>query len=127
MRSRSSALGKERRIDGVTIRLLPAGAFRLEGRILSTDAVDAVQSCLLRFHEKASKRSQRIVVDVASLEWISDAAVTVLVSWILKIQREQMGKQYLIEFHINSSVPWQRGTFFALARIAPDVVSVAGV
>lgn len=117
--------GKERRFDEATVRLHPEGAFTIEGRILSRDADGELDRCLGRFHDQALKREEeRIVVDVRRLEWISEPAVTALVRWVLSIQREPAEKRYRVVFRINTAVPWQKGTFWALLSVAPDIVGL---
>ena len=117
--------GKERRFDEATLRFLPEGVIRIEGRILSRNVDGEFEQCLGRFHVGAlAEGHKRIVVDVARLEWISESAVTALVGWVLAIQREPTEKRYHVVFRINSAVPWQHGTFLALRSVAPEVVGV---
>jgi len=118
--------GAERRVDAATVRFLPGGVVRVEGRILSPNAIEEFGICLARFHENATRRRRRIVVDVAGLEWLSEAAVKVLVTWVLWVQHEPPERRYVVVFNINPGVPWQRGTFEALLGVAPDVVAVEG-
>lgn len=120
-----SVRGKVKRFDEATIKFLSEGVVRIEGRILSRNADGEFEQCLAGFHVAALKRAtERIVVDVAQLEWISESAVTALVGWVLAIQREPSEKRYEVVFRINSGVPWQHGTFMALRSVAPDVVGL---
>lgn len=117
--------GKIKRLDEATLRFLPEGVVRVEGRILSRNADGEFEECLSRFHVGALKdASERVVVDVGRLEWISESAVTALVGWVLAIQREPVEKRYRVVFRINSTVPWQHGTFLALRSVAPEVVGL---
>jgi hypothetical protein len=117
--------GNERRFDAATLRLFPDGTVRLEGRILSQNENGEFERCLHRFHEQVIKReARRVIVDLAELDWISESAVTALVSWVLRIQREPPDKRYRVMFRINASVPWQRGTFGALVTVARGVVEI---
>jgi hypothetical protein len=117
--------GKVKRFDEATLIFLPEGVVRIEGRILSRNADEEFEECLGRFHVGAIRdATQRIMVDVASLEWISESAVTALVGWVLAIQREPTEKRYQVVFRINSAVPWQHGTFLALRSVAPEVVGL---
>jgi hypothetical protein len=124
MKPGKTVRGKQGRFDEATFRLLPEGVVTIEGRILTRSA-DEIEQCLRRFHDEALKQEmERLVVDVARLEWISESAVTALVGWVLSIQREPTEKRYRVVFRINSSVPWQQGTFWALLSVAPDVVGL---
>jgi hypothetical protein len=120
-----SVRGQVKRFDEATIRFPSAGAISIEGRILSRNAGAEFEECLARFHVTVLKQAtERIVVDVAQLEWISESAVTALVGWVLAIQREPSEKRYEVVFRINSAVPWQHGTFMALRSVAVDVVTL---
>lgn len=113
------------RFDEATLRFLPEGVVRIEGRILSRNIDGEFEECLGRFHVSALQDAKRrIVVDVARLDWISESAVTALVGWVLAIQREPSEKRYKVVFRINAGVPWQHGTFMALRSVAPDVVGL---
>ena len=117
--------GEELRFDEATIRLLHEGSISVEGRILSRDEHGELERCLGRFHDQALRQEkQRVLVDVRLLEWISESAVTALVSWVLSIQREPTEKRYRVVFRINTAVPWQKGTFWALLSVAPDIVGL---
>jgi len=116
--------GRVRRIDAATIRLLPGGVIRIEGRILSAKAARDFGRCISRFHERAMNLRAPVVVDVAPLSWISESAITVLVEWVLRVQHESPTRRYGVVFRVNPAVPWQRGTFGALLAVAPDVVSI---
>jgi hypothetical protein len=118
-----SVRGKVKRFDEATLQFLPEGIIRIEGRILSRNADGEFEECLAAFHVGALKRAkQRVIVDVARLDWLSESAVTALVGWVLAIHREPSEKRYEVVFKINSAVPWQHGTFMALRSVAPDVV-----
>jgi len=120
-----SVRGKVKRFDEATLRFLSEGIVRIEGRVLSRNADGEFEECLAKFHVGALKRAtERILVDVARLDWISESAVTALVGWVLAIQREPVDKRYQVVFRINSAVPWQHGTFLALRSVAPEVVGV---
>jgi hypothetical protein len=117
--------GEERRFDAAILRLLPDGSVQVEGRILSRHAEEEIERCLRGFHADVLKEERReVVVDVRHLEWITESAVTALVRWVLRIQRESFDKRYGVVFRINTSVPWQHGTFKALLAVAPNVVSI---
>src|SRR5262245_66328530 len=99
--------GKELRFDAATLRFLPEGSVRIEGRILSRNADGEIERCLRRYHEEALKEERRrVIVDVALLEWISESAVTALVWWVLWIQRESCEERCSVAFRIDSAVPW---------------------
>src|SRR5262249_39596650 len=94
--------GKEKRFGSAELHLLPEGVIRLEGRILSRNAKDEFDRCLRRFHDQATRNGgKRVVVDVERLEWISESAVTALVTWVLWIQQEPAQKRYTVAFKIN--------------------------
>jgi hypothetical protein len=121
----ASVRGRKKRLDDATLQFFPGGVIRVEGRILSRNVDGEFEQCLGRFHVGALTESlERIVVDVARLEWISESAVTALVAWVLAIQREPTEKRYEVVFRINSAIPWQHGTFMALRSVAPEVVGV---
>jgi hypothetical protein len=114
------------RLEDATVSCLAEGVVRLEGRIESIAATEELERRLRCFHEAAAQDTKTIVLDVAPLEWVSERAVTILVSWVHWILREPEHRRYAIVFRINAAIPWQRGTFRALHAVAPGVVNVEG-
>jgi hypothetical protein len=66
----------------------------------------------------------RVEVDCESLYFMNSASVKCFVTWLAKVQALPRAARYRVVVRTNGHLAWQQRSFRAIARSAPDVVSL---
>lgn len=78
-------------------------------------------------HQEALRlRTKQIVINCESLYFMNSAAIKVFATWLARIKEVSEADRYRVAVRTNRFVAWQRRSFSAIARSAPDILSLAG-
>lgn len=91
----------------------------------SGDADAPLEQLLTRAHEEAIARgTERTVIDLRDVEFMSSTCFKSFVSWVTTIQELEPPKQYRLHFLSNASAAWQKRSLRSLSCFAVDLITV---
>jgi hypothetical protein len=89
------------------------------------EATPVLESYLKDLHDAAlAARIRLVIFDLAELDFMNSSSFKCFVSWVSVVVKLEPPERYEVRFLSNPELQWQRRSLEALARFAPDVVSI---
>jgi hypothetical protein len=89
------------------------------------ETTPVLEAYLKELHEAAlAGRIRMVIFDLAELDFMNSSSFKCFVSWVSVVVKLEPPERYEVRFLSNPELQWQRRSLEALARFAPDVVSI---
>jgi hypothetical protein len=109
--------------EGFTVQNQEPSRVVFRGTVSMRDPSRVVGGYLRRIHDTAvASKLPEVTVELRELKFMNSSGLRVFLEWVENIRTG--AHRYRLRLRINKSVSWQRSSFFAIADLAPEFVTV---